>query len=234
MTNEWDRGDGDGQHRGPEFDRGPVEQHGQQRQPGSGEQYPRADQPPQQDPHVAQSRPQPYPDQHDETAPSGVAAPHQQAWAGQQWAQQQQPMFGPAHGGYGTPPAARSSVLGIVGLIVVLLSTGALAAAAWSFGVGLGDFFLELAETGVPRDQAELMNDPRLIAYAESTGATMGAIALSVLAGVTGWIVSIVATATRRGRVPGIAGIVVGLLSLPVAYGAFTLAMGPAMSQLGG
>lgn len=133
-----------------------------------------------------------------------------------------------------TPPIQRSNVLGIVGLLVVVLATGAVVAAAWSIGQGLGEFLVDLAQTGVPRDPDALVNDPRTMAYAETAAGPIGAAVLSCIVGLVGWIISIVATATRRGRVFGIVGIVLGVLSLPLAYGVLTWVLSPVMAQLGG
>ena len=231
MGNEWDDGTGNGRRDpGPQFDSGEPDQQGP-----SGQQWP----PRQGDPHAQQGQ---YPQ--DQYRPQGqfpqqgqYPQPGQSGYPGQNptgpgWSQQQQP-YGPGYGGYAAVPAERSSMLGIIGLVVVLLAMGALIAAAWSFGSGLTVFILDLAATGVPRSESELMNDPRIIAYAESVGGTVVGLLLSGLVGLVGWIISIVATATRRGRVPGIIGIVLGVLSVPIAYAVFNWALAPALALMG-
>jgi len=231
MSNEWnDQGTGGHQGPGPQFDpgqAGPQDQYGQQdpsgqqnpnNQPSNDQQQVNQQWPQNQQVGNGGSGQQPYPGQQ--------AYPGQQSYAGQPVWSQNQPQA--------AAPASRSSVLGIVGLVVVVLSTGTLLAAAWSFGSGLADFFLDLAGTGFPRDPDALVNDPRTISYAEGAAGTLMAAVLSCVVGLIGWIISIVATATRRGRVFGIIGIVLGVLSLPLAYATASLVLSPVLNQLGG
>ncbi len=237
MSNEWnDQGTGGHQGPGPQFDpgqAGPQDQYGQQypagqrnpnNQPSYDQQQANHLWPQNQQLGNGGSGPQPHPGQ--QSYPGQQPYPGQQAYAGQQVWSQNQPQA--------AAPASRSSVLGVVGLVVVVLATGALIAAAWSFGAGLADFFLDLAGTGFPRDPDALVNDPRTIAYAEGAAGTIVAAVLSCVVGLVGWIISIVATATRRGRVFGIIGIVLGVLSLPLAYATVSLVLSPVLNQLGG
>lgn len=174
----------------------------------------------------------------------GPQNPQGQQWDGQQPNQQPYPpqqqwaQNGPVYGapaGYGVPPVKRSPVLGAVGLLIVALATVAVVITSWVLGSGLGGFLLELATDGAASfDEADLANDPRVIAYAETAVGPIGGFALACLAGFVGWIISIVATASNRGRVFGIIGIVLGVLALPIAYGAASLALTPVITQLGG
>lgn len=225
MSNEWNEQGRDESHGpGPQFDAGvegpsdPYSQPSHEQQWQQNQQYGQGG--PGQQPYPPQ---QPYPAQQ----PYGAQQPYpaQQPYAAQpSWAQNPYDTVAPPN---------RSGVLGVVGLVVVVLATGALMASAWFLGVGLGDFLVNLSETGVPRDPEDLVNDPRTIAYAETAVGTIGAAVLSCIAGLIGWVISIVATATRRGRVWGIVGIVLGVLALPLAYGIMMLALTPVINSLG-
>lgn len=151
----------------------------------------------------------------------------------QQWAQGQ-PVYGAPYGyGYAAPPAPRSSVMGILGLGIVVLSLIALIVGLWTFGQGLGQFFLAAANSGTIMDEQQLMNDPLTQQYIESATGTVLMVVLASLAGLAGWIVSIVATVQRRGRAFGIGGIVVGVLSWGLGYAAFMAALMPVLNQFG-
>lgn len=175
----------------------------------------------------------------------GAQNPRGQQWQGQQHPsqepyppQQQWAQNGPVYGapaGYGAPPVKRSPILGAVGLLIVALATVAVVITSWVLGSGLGSFLLEVAADGAGSfNQNDLANDPRIMAYAETAVGPIGAFGLACLAGFVGWIISIVATASNRGRVFGIIGIVLGVLALPIAYGAASLALAPVITQLGG
>lgn len=217
MTNEWDNqgqggaGGADGR-QGPQFDQGP---HGQAQPPGSyGQQQ-------HQDPYGPQYPHNPYGQQH------------------QPYGQPQDPYTQPGapyQPGYGNPyahaaPEDRSSVLGIIGMGLVVAATLILAFLAWTFGKSFGEFVLEVA-SGSYMTEEEVLNDPRTQQWLQSAmGNIAGMLAISV-AGLTGWIVSIVATVQRRGRVFGIVGIILGVLALGLAYGTFMAGWLPVMEQL--
>lgn len=126
MSNEWDNqgqggvGGADGR-QGPQFDQG---SYGQQQPPGSyGQQQ-------HQGPHGPQYPHNPY---------------------GQPYGQPQDPYTQPGapyQPGYGNPyahaaPEDRSSVLGIIGMGLVVAATLILAFLAWTFGKSFGSSFLK-------------------------------------------------------------------------------------------
>ncbi len=148
----------------------------------------------------------------------------------QQWAQGQ-PAYGAPYA-YAAPPEARSNVLGIVGLGIVLVSIVALVMGAFSFGQGFGQYILDVAASGAIVDEQALMDDPMTQLYVESAAGTIIVIVLACLAGFAGWIVSIVATVQRRGRPFGIGGIVLGVLSLGFGYAALMAALAPVLAQM--
>ncbi|RMB60129.1 hypothetical protein [Tessaracoccus antarcticus] len=151
----------------------------------------------------------------------------QQAWG------QNAPMYGNQYG-YAAAPVKRPATLGVVGLAVVVVATIVLSIVAWAGGAGFGQFILDVEASGTVYNENDLMNDPMTQAYAQSAmGLVLGALAACV-AGLVGWIISIVATAQRRGRGFGIVGIVVGVLSLGIAYAVFMVGLLPAIQQMNG
>ncbi|MGO1383948.1 MAG: DUF4064 domain-containing protein [Arachnia sp.] len=229
MTNEWNQqSNGGNQGPGPEFNPGqpgPPNPYGTQETSSQPNPYP------QQDPYAPEipNHSSAYGKQ--QSAQSWQQnQPYEQGNQGQQFAAHQQAWS------HQPPPGAlppRSRALGISGLVVVVLAAVALAGAAWAFGTGLAEYFLDLAGTGFPRDPDMLVNDPRTIAYAEGAAGVFVAGFLAGVVGLIGWIISIVATATRRGRTFGIVGIIVGILSIPLAYGVVLLVLNPVLAQLG-
>ena len=200
-------------------DRGqPGNQYGQQ-DPG---QY---GQPHQQGPYGQQNQqPTPY-------------AQGQQQYPPQGW-EQNQPMYGNQYGGnqygYAAAPVVRPRTLGLIGLALVVVSTIAVTVVAWTGGQGFGQFFLDMESSGAVYNENDLMNDPLTQAYIKSATGLVLAAVVACLAGTAGWIVSIVATAQRRGRGLGIVGIILGILSLPVSYAFFLAGFLPAFEQLNG
>lgn len=148
----------------------------------------------------------------------------------QQWAQGQ-PAYGAPYAD-APPPMTRSNVMGIVGLGIVVVSIIALVMGAFSFGQGLGQYILDVAASGAVIDEQALMDDPMTQAYVESAAGTISLIVLACVAGFAGWIVSIIATVQRRGRPFGIAGIVLGVLSLGFGYAALMAALAPVLAQM--
>lgn len=130
------------------------------------------------------------------------------------------------------PPGPRSSVLGVIGFGVVLAATVALSVLAWVLGQALGEYILELVASGAAMNEEELLNDPRTQLWVQSaTGTVLGMAAASV-AGLAGWIVSIVAAVQKRGTVFAILGIILGVLALGIAYAVFVAGLAPAMERL--
>lgn len=148
----------------------------------------------------------------------------------QQWTQNQS-LYGNQYS-YATPTANRSGALGIVGLIVVLAATITLIIVSWIGGQGFGQFILDTEASGLYTEE-DVVNSPVTMEYVRSaTGIVLGA-TLACLAGLTGWVISIVATVQRRGRGFGIAGIILGVLSLGFATAAFVLGIMPVLEYLG-
>lgn len=230
MSNEWNQqSNGGNQGPGPEFNPGhpnPHNPYGGQEPSNQQNPYPPQDVYGQQNPNI----PPPY-DQQQSSQPWQQNSPYPQGSQGQQFSPQQ-PAWSQQQSPYADLPP-RSGTLGMIGFVIVALATVALVGAAWSLGSGLAEYFLDLAGTGFPRDPDALVNDPRTIAYAEGAAGIFVAGFLACVVGLVGWIISIVATATRRGRTFGIMGIILGILSLPLAYGVVLLVLNPVLAQLG-
>lgn len=177
-----------------------------------------------QDPHQGQYGPE------DQYPPAGQ---YPQYPSQDQYAQpySSAPLYGYAPV-YAPVPVRRSATLGVVALVLVAISAVALIFTSWVMAVDFRDFFMELAATRGRITEDELLNDPALMAYAER--ATIGFLILVVacLAGFVGWVLSIVATASNKGRAFGIAGIVAGIVALFLAVMAVSLAWVPILSQL--
>lgn len=132
---------------------------------------------------------------------------------------------------YGSPPVRRSATLGVVALLLVAISAAVLLYTSWVMAVDFREFFLELSSTSGRITEEELRNDPAIRAYAvNATGGALLAGTVS-LVGFVGWILSIVATSTNRGRAFGIAGILVGVAALFLVFFVVAAAWAPILSQ---
>lgn len=145
-----------------------------------------------------------------------------------------QPAWGPGQSLYGNPYAPgmpvekRSDVLGIIGLAVVFIATVLLIIVSWTGGQSFGQFILD-ADAGGLYTEEDMLNDPLTAAYVRSaTGLILGAGAICV-AGLAGWIISIVATVQRRGRGFGIVGIILGVFSVGIAFATFFAGIMPVL-----
>ena len=113
----------------------------------------------------------------------------------------------PAYPAAPAKPAKRSPVLGIIGFVLVVAS----GIAFYLCSYGLYDAILSFADfTSVQNGTwSTSMTD----AQAQAVGLPGLGLLVSTVTGITGWVLSIVATAKRRGRALGIFGIVLGVLA---------------------
>ncbi len=206
--------------------------------------YPgQAAQPPYGYPGQAPQGPYGYPGQAPQT-PYGYTAqtqgqpqPYgQQPYAQQQYGQQAygqpvQPYQGyaggyPATSGYSAKPEARKSpVLGIVGFAVVALA-GIISVI---LGLVMADPMAAIVAMVPPgTTQIDMSTIPP--ALLDQLTGPMSGFMLAGLAGIGGWVVSIIAAVTNRGRGWGIAGIIVGIIAPVAALIAMSIAAVAAVS----
>ncbi|MCC2592881.1 hypothetical protein LKO27_05570 [Tessaracoccus sp. OS52] len=140
--------------------------------------------------------------------------------------------YGP-NGLYDEAPVERSGTLGVVGLVIVIVAAVALLICSWLLGQALSDLFLAIGQDPTAINSEELARDPRFQEFANQASGQWLIASLAVVGGLVGWIMSIVATATRRGRGFGIMGIVLGVLAPVLALITLTVAMWPAMVAFG-
>ena len=121
-------------------------------------------------------------------------------------------------GAYGTPPAKRSPILGIIALAVVVICAVVLSMYLWQVGGIAG----QVAVNGT----IDTSNSAELQALVLSQLGGWSLIgSLSAFLGFVGWIIGIVAVATKRGRAFGVVTIILGVLAPFVALGALVAAM---------
>ena len=196
-------------------------QYGQQayEQPYAQQQY---GQPQQQ---YGQPQQQPYGQQQ-----YGQQGGYGQQYPAQPYGQQYQPAeYQPQWPSEPEPP--QSKTLGLIGLAVVAICTLVVAIAGYLVGAGMGQFMLDY---GIDSMQNPDPNDPMLIAFGQQLQGPFTAITFGTLAGIVGWIVSIIAVSRRRGRTFGIWGIVLGILAPIIGVIAMMVGMWPAASVLAG
>lgn len=150
----------------------------------------------------------------------------QQPYGGQQPYGQQPGMYGPS------APERRSSMLGLIGLGLVLVCAIALIASAAVLGSAFGDLMVSLGIDAQNIDEQTLANDPRFDAFVDETAMLWLLAQGAAFLGFVGWIISIVATATKRGRVPGIWGIILGVLAPIIAMIIGIATMWPAIEAM--
>jgi hypothetical protein len=121
---------------------------------------------------------------------------------------------------YGTPPAKRSPILGIIALAVVVICAVVLSMYLWQVGGIAG----QVAVNGTidTSNQAELQ---ALVLSQLGGWSLIGS--LSAFLGFVGWIIGIVAVATKRGRAFGVVTIILGVLAPIAACVAMFAAMAP-------
>lgn len=194
-------------------------------------------------PMPGQPQPQPQPPYGYPTQPPVYGAGQQQPYPpygqppAQPWGQQQlqRPAYGsnPQYAG-ASQPTKKSSALGITGFAVVVLSL--------LVGIGLAiassPAFVSLMSIIPPgaTTQAEIQQvwaqlpQAQQDAIARQLGGPLAGIGVASLVGLIGWVISIVATATARGRGWGIAGIIVGVLAPVAIFFALSIAAGMAVA----
>jgi hypothetical protein len=167
-----------------------------------------------QPPQQAPSQPYAYPTQQGPNQPYGQPQQAPNPYG------QPQRGFVPTSptGAYGTPPAKRSPILGIIALLVVLICGVVLSVYLWQVGGIAG----QVAVNGT----IDMSNSAELQALVLSQLGGWSLIgSLSAFLGFVGWIIGIVAVATKRGRAFGVVTIILGVLAPFVALGAFVAAM---------
>lgn len=133
----------------------------------------------------------------------------------------QQPQWGQAAypapvAGYGYDAKPRSSALGLISLLLVLGCGLGLSVVLWQMGAAIGPLL-----TTLPADstQAEIQAQLQSEMLATMGSARVAALNLCGLGGLVGWILGIVATATKRGRAFGVWAIIIGIFAPFIAFG---------------
>lgn len=139
-------------------------------------------------------------------------APYQQPYPAAPYGQQP-PVGFPGYAPAATPQ--RSPLLGLIGLAVVVVCAVASTVLAAQFGHDYGVILQQLGVTanGQAPDASTMSDSPALRSFVEGQLGRFGTIGTLSLVGIIGWIVSIVATATKRGRALGIIGIILGVIA---------------------
>ena len=164
---------------------------------------------PQQAPNPYGQANQPY-GQQPPQAPNQPYGQQPQQAPNQPYGQPQQGFVpAPAMGAYGSAPAKRSPILGIIALVVVVICAVVLSMYLWQVGGIAG----QVAVNGTidTSNQAELQ---ALVLSQLGGWSVIGS--LSGFLGLAGWIIGIVAVATKRGRAFGVVTIILGVLA-PIA-----------------
>lgn len=145
--------------------------------------------------------------------------------------QYQQPAQGYAPtpmGAYGAAPAPskRSPILGILALALVVISGIVLSVYMWRVGTVLGDFVVGSSLNIDASNQTEIAQ--QIASQLGSGFASLGG--LSAFVGFVGWILGIIAAATKRGRGFGVLAIILGILAPIVAFIVLFVVLAPYMS----
>jgi hypothetical protein len=172
-----------------------------------------------------QAQPYAYPPQQAPAQPYNY--PTQQAPA-QPYGQPVQGFAPTPIGAYGTtaPPVKRSPILGLIALALVVISGIVLSLYAWQIGSVLGRFVVGGSLSVNEFNQTEIAQ--QIVSQLGTGFASLGS--LSIVVGLIGWILGIVATATKRGRAFGVLAIILGILAPIVAFGLLFLVLAPYMS----
>lgn len=145
----------------------------------------------------------------------------------------QNPMTGaPAQGyvpvaaipAYGTPPTKKPSTLGVIALVLVVVCGVILSVFMWKIGAAFGPYMSDT--TTSPEQDRQIAQDlTAQVGVLWPVLATIGGIG-----GFVGWILGIVATATKRGRGFGVTAIVLGVLAPIIVLLAMAAALSPYLS----
>lgn len=174
-----------------------------------------------QPPQQAPTQPYAYPAQ--QMPPQPYAYPPQQAPT-QAYGQPVQGFAPTPTGAYGsTPitPAKRSPLLGTIALAVVVICGIVLSYCLWRVGGLVGS--LAVNGTIDTSNQTQLQQ----AVVSELGGAWALLVNASALLGFAGWIMGIVAVATKRGRGLGVVTIILGVLAPIIAFIAMIVAIAP-------
>jgi hypothetical protein len=172
-----------------------------------------------------QAQPYAYPPQQAPAQPYNY--PTQQAPA-QTYGQPVQGFAPTPIGAYGATvaPTKRSPILGLIALALVVISGIVLSLYAWQIGSVLGAYVVGGTLSVNQYNQTEIAQ--QIISQLGSGFAALGSWSIGV--GFVGWILGIIATATKRGRAFGVLAIVLGILAPIVAVVLLFVVLGPYMS----
>lgn len=178
-----------------------------------------------------QGQPQPYGQQPQPYAYPSQQAPGQQYGyqpqdPSQQYGQPVQSYASTPMGAYAAPAAKRSPALGIIALLVVAVCGVVFSVVLFRLGVVVGQL---MVNTNIdPSNQAELQ---QAVMNQLGGGVWTLAVNASGFIGFLGWILSIVAVATKRGRAAGVFGIVLGVLAPIIGFVMMIVAMMPFLAS---
>lgn len=183
---------------------------------------------PQYQPSPGPGNQQPYGQPSAGQQPYGQPTPGQQPYGQQGYGQQG---YGQP-GMYSSPQAERPATLGYIGLGLVVLCAIALVVATVVIGNGFSEVLVQLGPEIEQLSEEQLANHPVMLQWAAESAGMMLLAQGAVVVGLAGWIISIVATATKRGRKPGIWGIILGVLAPIVAIVVLMVTVGSAFMTL--
>lgn len=141
--------------------------------------------------------------------------------------------YGQLYGAAPAAPATKSSTLGLVGFGIVIVCAIVLSVVSYQIGGGYARLLVDLNIDPATSDPEVLANDPRFQEFAMSLATPFMLGLAASIAGLVGWIISIVATAQNRGRGFGIAGIVIGVLAPIIAFFVMSAGLAPFIAQFG-
>ena len=172
---------------------------------------------------ATQSYGQPATQPYGQPATQPYAYPAQQAPT-QPYGQPVQGFAPTAMGAYGSvaAPVKRSPVLGIIGLVIVVVCGVVITAYMWRAGGLFGQAAVGGVVNPTQQQSTQIVNQLGM--------GFLVAVVASMVLGLVGWIMGIVATATKRGRAFGVVTIILGVLAPIAAVVAMGVAMGPYLS----
>ncbi|MGV8848086.1 MAG: hypothetical protein ACOH16_00935 [Propionibacteriaceae bacterium] len=146
----------------------------------------------------------------------------------QQYAQPGQGYAPTPMGAYGAAPAPtnRSPILGILALALVVISGIVLSLYSWRVGSVLGSYVIGSSLNIDQSNQTEIAQ--QIVSQLGTGFASLGG--LSGVVGFVGWILGIIAAATKRGRGFGVLAIILGILAPIVAFVLLFVVLAPYMS----